>query len=259
MPKNQLIFILFLMLISPLIMAQSINIEFPFGNEFGPGENIKFKVTLYDENNNPINGLISVAVKDSENKEKQNIEIESKELVTINLGEKATSGQGTITAKYENLEEIAFFEIGRKELASFSLEGNSLKITNIGNTKYAKTVSITIGNTIGTKEPNLEIGKSVSYQLIAPEGVYSILVTDGKTTLERGSVRLTGTGQAIGALDERISERSGITGGISPDQNSDVALLSYVKKNKFIYVFIFAIFGAMILLAIERRFKHKTS
>ena len=65
-----------------------------------------------------------------------------------------------------------------------------------------------------------------------------------------------GTGKAVGVLDESISQRSGITGGISPDEE-DEQLLNYLRNNSFIYIFILVIFGAMILLAVERRFRRK--
>jgi len=38
-------------------------------------------------------------------------------------------------------------------------------------------------------------------------------------------------------------------------EESEIAFLSYIKKNKLIYAFILVIFGAGILLAVERRFK----
>ena len=168
----------------------------------------------------------------------------------------ASYGQGTITAKYKDAEAKGFFIIEIKESAKFELEGETLTITNIGNTKYTKTVQIIIGETTGIKEPKLDVGKKVSYKLIAPEGVYSIKVTDGKTILTQDEVKLTGTGKVIGALDETPSQRTGITGGIRAE-NSEENILSYFKNSKFVFVFVFvfAVLGAMILLAIERRYR----
>ncbi len=248
--------ILSIFFLFPLITAQSIDIEFPNGNEFGAGESITFKTTLYNDVGNPIDGQIEITIKDAEKRITEKT-ISSKEIVNIDLGEKASSGQGMIRAKYQDIETIAFFEIGRKEIARFELNENVLIITNIGNTPYTKTITITIGETTRTQEPNLEIGESISYRLIAPDGSYNIRVSDGKTTLTREQVKLTGTGQAIGAIDESTSQRAGITGVTSPSEDSEMALLSYVKDNKFVYIFVFVIFGATILLAIERRYRKK--
>jgi hypothetical protein len=249
-----------LILLSSLIAAQSLDIEFPQGSEFEAGEAIIFKVTLYNDQGNPIDGKISVTIEDEERKARTTKTISSKEIVTLDLGEKATSGQGIITAEFEDTSAIAFFEIGRQELARFDLDDNTLIVTNIGNTKYSRVIQITIGQTTGTQEPNLDPGESVTYRLIAPDGTYNVKVEDGKSPpLSRGEVHLIGTGQVIGAIDETPSKRTGITGVTSPDEDSDIALLSYIKRNKFVYIFIAVIFGAMILIGIERRYKRKAS
>lgn len=248
-----------LVFLSSLIAAQSLDIEFPQGNEFEAGEPIIFKVTLYNDQGNPMDSEIQVTVEDEERNARTLKKVSSKEIVTLDLGEKASSGQGIITAEFEGVEAIAFFEIGRQEIASFKIKDSTLIVTNIGNTPYSRVIKITIGDTTGTQEANLDIGESASYRLIAPDGTYNIKVTDGKTTISKGNVKLTGTGQAIGAIDEAPSQRTGITGITSPDESSDVAILSYLKRNKFVYVFIAVIFGAMILIGVERRYKKKAS
>jgi len=255
--KKSLIFFFSILILTSLVTAESVDIEFPNGNSFEAGESITFKVVAYDAQGKPIDGTIKITIEDAERKARTEKTALSKEVINIDLGEKASSGQGIITAEYQNAEAIAFFEIGRKELARFELEENTLKVTNIGNTKYSKVIKITIGETTGTKEPTLDIGESVTYRLIAPEGTYGIRITDGKTTLTRGEVRLTGTGNVVGAIDESASQRSPLTGVASPDEDSDEALLSYVKNNSFVYIFMIAIFAAMILLGIERRYKKK--
>lgn len=238
-----------------LISALSVDIEFPNGESFSSGEPITFKATIYDDNQNPIDGEIEIEIQDSE-KRITKTSVQSTEISSVNLATDASSGQGVIKAIHEGANAIAFFEIGRDEKASFELDDNTLIVTNIGNTPYTRTISITIGETAGTQTPNLEIGESTTYRLIAPEGVYNIRITDGKTSLIRGGIRLTGTGNVIGAVDDSASSRTSITGGVSPDEQN-VALLSYIKQNKFVYVFVAVIFGAMILIGIERNYKRK--
>src|SRR3989344_1662836 len=257
--KKLAIFARALILLSSLVSAYSLDITFPNDKtSFTSGEAITFKAVIYDDSGNPIDGDISIVIEDAERQVRVEKAGKSKELVSIDLGEKATSGQGVIKAEYQGIQAIAFFDIGRKELALFEIEGNSLKVTNIGNTRYSRVITITIGETIGTKEPELEPGESTSYRLVAPEGVYNIQVRDGTSpSLIRGDVALSGTGQVIGAIDDSASKRSPFTGGVSPDEKSDIALLSYVKNNKFIYVFVLVIFGAMILIAVERQYRKK--
>ncbi|MFH1327215.1 MAG: hypothetical protein ABIH59_03760 [archaeon] len=253
--RKILIFCLGILVLLPLIAANSIDIEFPNGQEFEAGEPITFKATLYDNSKNPLDAQIQITIEDSEKRITRS-SASSKEVASVTLREDTSSGQGIIRAKYQETEAIAFFEIGRKELVRFELEEGKLIVTNIGNTPYSKTIKITIGETTGTQTPNLEIGESASYRLIAPEGIYNIRVTDGKTSLIRGGIQLTGTGNVVGAIDDSSSKRTGITGGVSPEEG-DIALLSYIKNNKFIYVFVGVIFAAVILIAIERNYKRR--
>ncbi|MBI3623068.1 hypothetical protein HY212_03235 [Candidatus Pacearchaeota archaeon] len=255
---KKLALFLFCLVLLSLVSAKSINIDFPNGNEFEAGTPITFKATLYDDQGKPMDGNILVTIEDFEKKISIEKTVLSKEVVTLDLGDKATSGQGVINAQYQDIKAISFFDIGSKELARFDLEGSTLTVTNIGNTKYSRTITIKIGETIGTKQPNLEPGEKISYRLVAPDGTYNIVVNDGKESLVRGSVPLSGTGQAIGAIDNSGAGRSPVTGGISPSQNSDDAVLSYLKNNTFVYVFILVIFGAMILIAIERQYRKKS-
>ncbi len=241
-----------IMLVS-LISANSIDIEFPQGNEFDAGEPITLKATLYDDSGKPIDGQIELTIEDSEKKITK-ISISSKEVSTINLVD-AASGQGVITAEAQGAKTIAFFEIGREEQVKFEIIDGKLIVTNIGNTPYSKTIKITIGETVATQEANVELGESKTYRLIAPDGVYNIRVTDGKTSISAGSVRLTGTGNVIGAIDDSISGRTPLTGVANPDQGNELALLASLKRNKFVYIFIAVIFAGAILVAIERKYK----
>ncbi len=254
--KKSLIFLFCIILLSSLVVAQEYKIGISTLKEtFEAEENISIRISLLDYQNNPINDEVSVILEDAEKKVKVEKTIPSNKPVEINL-KGATHGQGTITARYKDAEAKGFFIIEIKELAKFELEEDTLTITNIGNTRYTKTIQIIIGETTGIKEPKLDVGKKVSYKLVAPDGVYNIKVTDGKTSLTQNEVKLTGTGNVIGALDKSLSERASITGGIRPE-DSEKTFLSYFKNSKFMYIFVFVVLGAMILVVIERRYRKK--
>jgi len=252
MIKKSFLFLIFIILFSSFVLAQSLSIEFPLGDNFKAGENITLKVSLFDGSNNPIEGKIKLTLEDSENRKKIEKTVSSKEITGIDLGEGALHGFWTVTAKYKDIETSEIFTVEIKELAKFEINGDVFTITNIGNTKYTKTVQIVIGDTIGIKEPKLDVGESVTFRLIAPKGNYNVKVSDGRTSIQRSDVALTGN--VVGILDERIAGGNILTGGIKP---KDEVSMSYLKKNKFIYVFIFVIFGATILLAIERNYRKK--
>lgn len=255
--KKGVIFLFCIILLSSLVIAEDYVLGVSIAKEiFEAGENITFKVDIYDSNNNLIDDAVSVTLEDAEERIFIKQTIPSNEFIEVNLGKLASYGQGKIIAEYKNSKATGLFEIKIKELARFDLNEDTLTITNVGNTRYTKTIHIIIGETTGIKNPKINIGKSISYKLIAPKGVYLIKITDGKTTFIKEEVILTGTGKIIGALDERISKGNSITGGISPDEEDGISR-SYLKNNKFTYVFILAIFGATILLAIERNYKKK--
>jgi len=256
MIKKSLIFLFCIVFFQSFVLAQEYKIEVSTLQEtFEAGENITLRVSLFDSANNPVNDEVLVVLEDAEKNIKIEKTVQSNAFVEVSIEKGASYGQGTITAKYKDTEAIGYFVIEIKELVEFEIIDNNLRITNIGNTKYTKTIQITIGKTTGTKSPKIDVGKSVSYRLVAPNGIYNIKVTDGKTTLTQSEVQLTGTGNAIGVFDEAPSQRSGIT-GINPEENSE-GVLSSLKGSKFIYVFVLVIFGATILLAIERMYKRK--
>lgn len=262
--KKSLIFLFVMLCLSSLVIAQGYKMEIstiPEDKIFESKETIQIKVTLYDSYNKLIDDEISVILEDVKGTRIKEATIRSNNFERIELTGEAVSGEGKIIARYKDLEVKASFFIKEKKLAKFELQEDKLTITNIGNTEYDKIVYITIGDTTGTKTPKIDIGESVSYRLVAPEGVYNVRVSDGVSPpLEVGEVKLTGkglTGKTIGILDEEVSKRSPVTGGISPKEESDEALLSYIRDSKFVYVFILVIFGAMILLAIEKRFRKK--
>ncbi len=258
--KNELIFLIGIILLTSLIIAQNSKIEISTAKDvFEAGEKINLKISLFDADNKPISDNINVILEDAEKTKIIEKQIPSNQFVEIDLGEGATHGYWSIKAVYNDIEATGIFSIYASELAKFEIQEDKLIITNIGNTEYSKTIQIRIGDTIGIKNPELSVSESISYRLIAPEGVYNIKITDGKTTLERSDVQLTGTGKAIGAIDERISQRSGITGITSPSEKQDEELFSYFRNSSFVYVFVLVIFGAMILLAIERNYRKKDS
>jgi len=243
-------------------MAQSVKIEL-ITNELEPGANLTFIATIYDAQMKSLDGEILITLNNIEKGDKIEQIVNSKKISSISLGEKASPGQWDIKASYEGVETKESFFVKIYEEIQFELEEESLKITNIGNIVYSPSIRIAIGDTIGNiKEPKLEVGESISYRLIAPEGTYKIIATDEKsgTTFTKNNVQLIGkglTGKAIGAIDERTSGRNSLTGGISPSEESDEALLSYIRGSKFVYVFILVVFGTTILIAIERRYRKK--
>ena len=202
--------ILLILLISffmfSLVLAEDYKFDVKTTKEvFKPEENITFIASLYDSSNNPIDASIQIRI---EGTSKEIIELtsQSNKLSEINLGGNVSFGYWKIISKYNDLESNSIFLIEEKELASFFLDGDILTIENIGNTPYIKTIQIAIGDTIGTKEVSLGLGEKTSFRLLAPDGVYNVRISDGKTSLIKSEVSLTGS--VIGIVDKKIEESS---------------------------------------------------
>ena len=250
--KKVILIGIFLTFMSVFVLGQEVKLQITtIGDPYEANENISIKVTLLDLENKPIDSKIPLLIEDVEKKVKIEKEVNSNKIESISLNENAPSGFWTISAFYERQEAKTSFLIEANEIAEFSIEKNVLIIKNIGNTRYEKSIQIIIGDTVGIKKPSLDIGESITFRLVAPSGEYSIKVTDGTTSLVKGNVRLTG--ESIGILDDRITKHTPITG--VGRENLETG--SFFKQNQFIYIFVLGIFGATILLAIERYYRKK--
>ena len=259
--KKGLIFLFLGILLISFVAAQY-NIDITTTQEaFEAGEAITLRVSLLDSDNKPIYDKVTVILEDSSKNKIEQI-VNSNELISIDLGETAAFGQGIITAKYQDTTSTGIFFVNANENIEFELSENTLTITNTGNTRYVKPFQIVIGEYVGeTQEFDLEVGESKIFTLVAPEGTYTLkVIVDGGVLFSKTDVPLESkgfTGEAIGAIDESASQRSSLTGGISPDEESHEAVLGYLKNSKLTYVFVLVIFGTMILLAVERRYRKK--
>jgi hypothetical protein len=249
-----LLFVIFLII--PVVLAQSVKVSVSTSQKvYEQEQKVSVKVSLLDSNNNPFNDNVKVILEDAKKITSIEKEISSNNFVDIDLGENSMPGDWFVTAIYKESKSTTQFILKENQLAKFDLEGDKLIITNIGNVRYVKNIRIIIGNTRSDKDVDLAVGKSLTYRLIAPDGVYNLEITDdnGETIISRSNVELTG--RVIGILDESASRSSGITGGIKLED--EWGIFSSFKRNMFVYIFVLAIFGAMILLVIERQYKKK--
>lgn len=253
--KKELVLILCIISLITIVYAQENKISVTTTKEaFLAGENITIKVSLLDSNNNPVNDNVQLTLENADKTIKIEKTISSNKLEEINLGESALSGYWTVAAAYENMISKSIFTIETNELIKFELNENTLTITNIGNTRYTKSIQILIDKVIGIKDVDLNVGEKISFRLIAPKGTYNIEITDGKTTLKKGGISLTG--EAIGVLDDRIKNPAPITGA-RLEGSSEGKIFNFIKNNGIAYIFVLAIIGAVILMAIERKYRRK--
>ena len=254
-----LIFLLFIMLSFIHSEDYKLDIDFNGKKTFQTGEDITFKVILRDSSNKIIYKNINVVLQDIEKEYKIEKTINTGELVILDLNDKRKSGEWKVSVKESGSEAEESFFIESKEELSISIKQGELIIENTGNIKINQEIKIKIGDTEGEpKNLNLDIGERETYKLIAPEGNYQVKVlSEGKSLFSMQNVPLenTGfTGNAIGTVNKDLDKKNSLTGGISPDEENRDAVLQFMKRNKIVYAFIIVIFGATILLAIERKY-----
>ncbi|MEM4271809.1 MAG: hypothetical protein QXD13_01835 [Candidatus Pacearchaeota archaeon] len=248
----------FIALSLAVVSAAGEKISIQTEESFAAGKQISINVALYDSSNKLINAQVSIILEDALKTKYILQTIESNKLSFIDLGENAPAGIWTIKAEYaspsgEIIKTLTTITIESSELVKFEIKDNSLIITNIGNTKYAKEVYIAIDDSVYTKHVELEVGESVSYKLAAPEGNHNIKITDGKNTLIKNDVSLTGN--VIGVFDERTFTKNPLTSGIDVNGNSDKNISQVLISSTVVYVFLIVLFGSATLLIIERKYR----
>lgn len=247
--KKSVLSILILLL---LFQVCAEKIEIKAGENVKPGESLSLQVLVYDNENNLIAGNVNVILEDASKFTKIEKILTIGKNEEVELNNTANPGYWKITARYNNVEASSLFLVETNEIIKIALDDDILSIENVGNAKYDKVIQIVIGDSIGTKKIILDVGEKMNMRLTAPDGSYNIKITDGKTTLSRNNVQLTGN--VIGVSDDKPVLGSPMT-GISPDKDEFSSITSGFMKKKVLYFFLALVIGATILLAIERNYR----
>ena len=245
------IFSIFLLSIAPLALAEtSIDISGLKSEPYKLGENINFKIILLEDGNLP-EKPVNLKIADALNRREITNELSSNVDQIINIENNFPSGIWTITATFKDHTIDRTFTISENTEIEFIIEDDNLIIRNKGNTRYTKTIQITIGDNVNSYAQNIGVGKEKILKLISPEGFYDIKVTDGETTISRQNIQLYGTGNVIGAIDSELVCYTGFANLADPEnvQNSSAS----AKKFPSTIIFIIAVVFLAILVFIERK------
>ena len=207
-------------------------------NSVNPGSNMSFMIFLYDQANKKIDADTSVDVTDSYNSVVWERITRTSELVVIPLDKNTSSGYWSVEAKYENLSVKRLFYVGENQEADFRIINDTLIVSNMGNTPYRKAIQISIGDNVEIKQMDLDIGESVRYRLLAPDGLYKVSVSDGTKEINIGDVSLTGN--VIGVMDVRRN-------------------VGLINQYPIVWLFLIVVFGLAIFLFVQRTSRKKTS
>ena len=175
-----------------LVYAEKLDIEVK--DSYLPGDEVRFKVVLYDDENNKIQGKIDYVLQDYYTELMIGGVADSGQEIIYKLPTNAYQGPWKITADYKDISVNRLFNVDDLEKAEIRIEGDVLIIKNIGNTPYDKKILIYIGQEDQTAQVYLEIGQEKRIRLTAPEGTYDIKVVEGneENVLEFKGISLTG-------------------------------------------------------------------
>ena len=195
-----------------------------------PGNEINFKSLLYDQTNNIIEGYPSTIRLTNVN----NTEVMSKlantgETVYYSVSKNAPFGKWIVSSEVEGLSDSKEFYVDKNMEADFELVNGTLYVRNVGNVPYDKKIEMKIGNSTNVTNLNLSVGKSVEFELSAPDGEYDIGINDGEASAEWSGVSLTGKSISFG------TSRSG--------------KLSFLNRSIIPWVFVILVLGVFIFVS----------
>ncbi len=179
-----------------VVYAEKLDIEVK--DSYVPGDEIRFKVVLYDDKNNKIDGKINYVLQDYYTELMIGGSADSGQEIVYKLPTDAYQGPWKIIASYKDIDVNRLFNVDNLEKAEIKLEGDILIIKNVGNTPYEKRILIYIGQEDQTAQVVfLEVGQEKKIRLTAPDGQYDIRVVEGvdegkENVLEFRGVGLTG-------------------------------------------------------------------
>jgi hypothetical protein len=192
-----------LMLVMLVVVVRAEKLDISVGNNYAPGDEVHFKVSIYDDSNNLLIGKADYQIQNYYTDVIEEGNVNSGEDNVFQIPTDAVKGPWRITAKYMDLEINRLFNVGELEKAEIKLEGDQLVIKNIGNVLYDKKILIYIGEQDQTINVFLEVGQVKTIRLTAPEGVYDIKVIGDviSETGEQDDLIYSGvslTGKAVG-------------------------------------------------------------
>ncbi len=214
------------------VCAQNIGIE--VGDNYVPGENVEFKITLYDDNHNKIDGEVLFIIQNFYAEVIDKGAVNSGEEFVFKLPEDAIRGHWAIVAKYHGKEQKQLFNVLELGKIEVSLEGDNLVVTNVGNIPHREEISIKIGQNYETALVSLEVGQVKKIRLTAPSGEYDIKISYSDKVLEKNKVSLTGN---VVGLESVLGD-------------------SFLKKYPMVFIFLIVV-GLVVVVVLGLKFMNK--
>jgi len=239
MKKSIILVFGILLVLSFLEAVYAEKLDIDIKDSYIPGEEINFKLILYNDENNKIDGQINYVIQNYYSEIiKQGVSGSGNEVV-FKLPEDAIQGPWKISANYNGVEVNRLFNVDDLEKAEITLENDTLILRNVGNTPYDKKILIYIGQEDQTAQVFLEVGQTKEIRLTAPDNIYDIRVIEGvdeekENVFEFKDVPLTGN--VVGL--ERVLGKAG-----------------FWQKNRIVVLFLGTLLLVIIVIVGSRVYK----
>lgn len=169
------------------------NLELIIDNqEIEPGELLRIKPILHDQSGENIATPVLMTITNSRNEIIKSKDIETGEYYELEIASGELPSEWNIQVESVNFTQTKTAQIQEQYKIETSMVNNTLIVTNIGNVKYNKTVSVKIANKTNNVETDINVGESKNYFLSAPTGEYNVDISATGQEVMSGSVMLTG-------------------------------------------------------------------
>ncbi len=213
------------------ILQKPRSLELSCLEEVKAGGDLEIKAILYDQAEHTIEGeQVLFILTNSQGEEIFNILTTTGESTIYKVKKNNPLGYINLSAESKEITEQMQIYVGSNKEAIFELINDTLAIKNIGNVPYDKFVEISIGNHTEIKDINISVGKSLEFELKAPDGEYNIKVKDDTQEIE-GSALLTGSAISI---------------------KGKKSTLEMMSKGFFAWLFVILILGIFVFVASKR-------
>ena len=165
-----------------------------------------FTVDARDQAGDLITRDVSITINDPRGNPFVKKVIKSGEQQSLRLYLNNSPGYWSIETTVDTFTKRKLFYLSEIQKIQTSLINDTLFVTNIGNSPYRGPLEITIGSQVEVKQIKLDVGETQKLTLRAPDGDYSISVSDGEEAQNLGSTFLTGNAVKITDFREDVIE-----------------------------------------------------
>lgn len=168
-----------------------------------PEEQFTVSVALGDQAGDPMDGTVSVVVKDARNRVVSEKTLAADETITYLVPQFASPGEWTITSMYVNPETLETIVeatdtiiVNEVQKLSWSVVGEKLSITNAGNVPYTEDLAVEVDGVdeeyLIERARSLGVNETVVIDLAEelPTGAYTLSIPTGYS-VEEGTVTIS--------------------------------------------------------------------